>query len=214
MKTAAELLLKNRASAAELLQQHELLDEEYWNEGRGARWLVGRRTSTAGKSEVFAGIFGSLVVHGDFATMRFAAYSDRPDAWARLLWMADCSDLQYYVTQKASIGMNGIGIGNAYDAEVAVTDLRAFAAEINADHERTSKTDRLLTLLREAEALADDGEHELRRFLYHGDPGWDLWEHHFGRIVSMDVIVAHAVLVRCAALLRVRHGAGGPPACR
>lgn len=193
------------------LTEHQLLDEQYWDEGRGARWVVGQPQTFIHRAEVIAGIGGSLLVHGDFDLCRFAHYGDHGDAWSRLLWMADCEDLGYYVAQKAAIGMAGLTNERGYDVDVAAHDLRQEYDEMGEDPEDPNP--RLRELLLEAIDHTET-EQDLRDFLYHGDEGWDLWERDYGRVTPGNVVVNHCLLQRTAWLLRLKYGAAGPPACR
>jgi hypothetical protein len=193
------------------LTEHALLGEAYWDEGRGARWCIGRPHTFIHRCEVIAGIGGSLIVHGDFDTARFAHYGDHADAWSRLRWMADCTDLDYYVAQKAAIGAGGDREGvMEYVPRLAKQELRERADE----WERDGYDARAVALLRGAAQTHTEYEHELRTFLGENDKGWDLWEHEFGKVPASHVVVSHLALNKCAALLRERHGAEGPPECR
>ncbi len=196
--------------AAAMLSEHELLSEVYWAVGTGARWLIGRPTTGVYRCEIIAGTLGSLLVYGDFPPARFAKYGDNADAWDRLCWLADSTDVGYYVMQKASIGM---GIPAGYDAEVARHDLRALADDHRRDGDEQDAPG-LIPLLEEAAERYAEREQELRAFLHAGDRGWGLWELTIGRVVPEHVVIAHVALNRCAWLLRERHGLGGPACCR
>lgn len=193
--------------AMEMLTGHELLSETYWNNGRHAAWTIGKRGTGVFLTEIIAGICGSLVVHGDFDTSRFAYYGDDRNAWARLLWMADCRDVGYYVAQKAAIGTRR-GDVDEYDGDVARYDIRATIR----DAERNDYAPEFIRLLEESLEYADEKE-ELQRFLHEGDKGWDLWEYSFGKVLSPHVIINHVALNKCAWLLRARHGELGPRQC-
>lgn len=193
------------------LAEHTLLGEVYWDDGKGARWCIGRPGTFIHRCEVIAGIGGSLVVHGDFDTARFAHYGDYADAWSRLRWMADCTDLDYYVAQKATIGAGGDPKDVwAYEPLLAEQELKAQAEE----WERDGYDERAVALLRDAAERHAESEHELRTFLGENDRGWDLWEYDFGQVLAYHVVTAHMALNKCASLLRERHGVGGPPECR
>lgn len=62
-----------------MYKDHQLLSEVYWDNGRGARWLIGKPGTRVMASEIIAGTCGSLVVHGDCDLSRFAQYSDHAD---------------------------------------------------------------------------------------------------------------------------------------
>lgn len=198
---------------ASLYQDHQLLSEAYWDNGRGARWLIGRPGTNVMLSEIIAGVCGSLIVHGDCDTSRFAYYSDYPDAWSRLRWMGFCGDVGYYVAQKAHIGMGRSGGGEEYDGEVAKHDIAQFANDARRSGYETERLKRLFEVLREAHDYHTESEYDLRAFLSRNDSGWDLWECTFGRVVPTPVITGHLAMQRCAYLLLDKYGIGGPPEC-
>lgn len=208
----AQTVLRNRQwQAADLLKDHQILGEAYWDEGRGARWYIGRPRTFVQSMEIIAGVGGSLVVHGDWQPCRFAHYGDWSDAFSRLLWLADCTDVGYYVMQKAAIGGETT---KEYEREVAVHDINAERAELyrNIADGDTSAVP-LARLLSEAVEYYSESEQELRGFLSEHDDGWDLWEREYGHVVPHHVIFAHAALNRTAWLLRERYGRDGPPIC-
>ncbi len=194
-------------TAMRCLAEHELLDEAYWNNGRSAAWTIGKRGTSVHKVEIVAGIMGSLVVHGDWDLVRFAAYGDRTDAWSRLLWMGDCRDVGYYVAQKATIG-SGRNSVSEYDENVACYELQR---RIRAAREEEDL--KLAKILSQALSYVSE-EKELRAFLDRKDKGYDFWEWTIGSVLSGHVIISHVALNKCAWLLRERHGAEGPRQCR
>lgn len=206
---AAEHLRHAQWNAFSMLVKHELLAEEYWDHGRGARWVLGERHTFVGRTEIVAGIGGSLLVHGDFDLCRFAHYGDHGDAWSRLCWMADCTDVGYYVVQKAAIGMGARVDATEYDADVARAYLRAYV-----DGEVENGQGDLRDVLLEAAAHHCEYQQELRQFLASKDKDWDLWELRPGEVPAWRVVIGHALLNKCAWLLRERYGLAGPPSCR
>lgn len=198
------------ADTLQLFERHELLlDEVYWDQGRGARWCIGRRGTSVGRTEIVAGVGGSLVVHGDYDLVRFAHYGDRGDAWSRLLWLAaGHAAVDDYTHEKAQIG-TGHRFHGSYDPEVARSDLLEEIAELEASGDQAD----LVEVLRGALQWCDE-EHELRDYLTSHDERWDLWERSYGQVIPQCVVTAAVALVTCARLLRERHGAEGPPACR
>lgn len=204
----AELVARYTWDSMRWLANHQLLGEAYWSDGAGARWEIGEPDTTIHRCEIIAGTGGTLIVHGDFAMARFA-YSDRYNAWYRLLWMADCRDVGYYVAQKARIGM-GSSIAH-YDERVALYDIRKELTELRTG----DYNPRLIALLEEA--IQDrhlETEHQLRTFLNEHDEGWDLWERSYGEVVPPHLVTQYVALNKCAWLLREKHGDEGPPACR
>lgn len=207
--SATQYLRESQWRAFGYLAQSELLAEEYWDEGRGARWVLGQKGTFVHRCEIIAGIGGSLIVHGDFSLMRFAHYGDHADAFSRLCWMGLCYDVGYYVAQKAAIGMGRTGSTERYHEEVARHDLRELIKDRSEEEDAELRA--LLT-----EALGHvESEQQLTGFLYdHARGRWDLWEYSFGRALDSHVVVAHVALNRTACLLLERHGSQGPPACR
>lgn len=210
---ADERLRELQWSIAAMYAEHQLLSEVYWDEGRGARWVIGKPGTNVMRTEIIAGICGSLLVHGDCDLARFAHYSDHQDAFSRLLWMGCCRDVSYYVAQKYSIGMARSGAGaKTYDEEVAQHDIRQrIAEELEGGRE---PDDPLIGVLQEALDNHTESHHELRMFLSENDKGWDLWEWSLGEVIATPVVTGHLALQRCAYLLADKYGWDGPPQCR
>lgn len=205
MKTlsAEKHLLQSQWSAMRQVAEHTLLDETYWLDG--ARWLIGRPGTCMDLCEIIVGAVGSLLVHGDHETCRFACCWDDP--WPRLLWMADHCDVGYYVAQKAAIGSPRSDV-SSYVPEVALHELRERLEQVG---EPETEADRALCeILEEAQDYVGN-QHELRTFLSEHDNGYDFWEWHVGEVLSYHVVFAHMALNRCAWLLRAKYGPGGPP---
>jgi hypothetical protein len=202
-------------SIASCLAEHELLGEEYWDDGRGARWVIGIPDTFVYRAEIIAGIGGSLIVHGDVDISRFAHYGDHKDAWSRLRWMAFCSDVDYYVAQKASIGM-GHGRWEEYDDEVARHDLDVLVREYEENEGGYAQNGEIADLFREAREYVHH-QSELEEFfrnsyLYYSQ---SLFEHGMpGKVIPTPVVMGHLYLQRCAYLLLDKYGDAGPPACR
>jgi hypothetical protein len=205
---AAEHLRHDQWHGMQMLHEHQLLGEDYFDEGRGARWVIGKPGTFTFKCEIIAGIGGSLIVHGDFDVVRFGHYGDHADAFSRLCWMGYCYDVGYYVLQKASIGMGRRSSCEAYDEEVAKYDLHWHIADREEDEDHSA-----YDVFQEALKHTED-ERTLRDFLNEHDEGWDLWELTLGRVVDSHVVIAHLALNKCVALLAERYGDAGPPACR
>lgn len=210
---AAQYMRQLQWQIADLYKDHQLLSEVYWDGGRGARWLIGRPGTRNMLSEIIAGTCGSLVVHGDCDLSRFAHYGDHADAFSRLCWMGFCRDVDYYVAQKASIGMGRSGRGgDEYNEEVAKHDIQVYIDELQTGSYALRNEEELIELLTESLEWTES-EHDLRSFLSARDK-WDLWEHSFGRVVATPVITGHLALQRCAYLLLDKYGDEGPPECR
>lgn len=208
---AQEYLRREQWSAFNAFTDHVLGEEVYWEGGRGARWLV----RIPGRSEFYTEIISSsaaLVVHGDIDLVRFAHYGDRQDAWSRLCWMAWCTDVGYYVAQKAAIGSGRGRRDDEYDERVAEHEIRERIRELGeswADGDAHYEKER--SALQQALRYLDEGPDALRTFLYEhniDDPP------SYGRVTPVRVLYAHAALNRCASLLVEKHGPYGPPECR
>lgn len=186
--------------AHQMLTDHELLDETHWQ--GGARWVIGNRETIVGRTEIVAGVFQSLIVHGDFPFCRFAYAGRRDSPRAVLDWMASHQLPDSYVCEKAHIGTGALldADRDGYDEVVALSDLARRVAE----EEESDTPDRaLIEVLCGALPFAESRE-ELRRYLYEHDDGWDLWEWDPGRVVPWRVVLAHACIQRCASLLDAR----------
>lgn len=191
--------------AGRMMVDHELICEDYFDQGSCARWVIGKPGTFVHRCEIIAGIGGSLIVHGDFDLSRFAHYGDHSDAWNRLLWMADHTDLGYYVAQKASIGSGCADTTWEYDSDVAAEELKALIQE--------EQCPRRMGMILEEAIHYTSSKDTLWGFLGPADE-WDLCEHDFGRVLAPTVIINHTALQTCAYLLRQYHGSKGPPACR
>ena len=205
-----EYLEESQKKAAERMGELGFVGSEvYWDNGCGARWCLGRPGTNRDKTEIVAGVLGSLLVHGDYETCRFAHYADKPDAWNRLLWIADCLDVGYYVSQKARVGMCD-DVSGSYDSRVAAHDIR-----VAIEAHQNEADDEAVKLLRESlEENHHEDQQELMAFLSQSEVELCVSAHGFGAVTSWRVLVAHAALQRTASLLRERHGPDGPPSAR
>lgn len=210
MKNRRTRLREDQWRAMEMISNHDLLEENYWHDGCGARWVIGKLGTFVSRLEVFAGIGGSLIVHGDFDVVRFAHYSDHYDAFSRLCWMGLCQDVDYYVLQKASIGMGRRGGVEAYDEDVA----RDYLEDVIRDAKESGRDPELIEVVQRAIDHHLEDERELRQYLGSAGWRWDLWELDPGKVVDSHVVVAHIALNKLCALLFERHGDEGPPQCR
>jgi hypothetical protein len=204
---ASERRRQDQWHALEMLHEHQLLGEDYFDQGRGARWVIGKPGTFTFRCEVLAGIGGSLIVHGDLDVVRFGHYGDHADAFSRLCWMGYCYDVGYYVAQKASIGMGRRSYVERYDEEVAQDGLRWHIEDMGDECEEKK------AVFEEALEHTED-EHTLRSFLNDNDHGWDLWELSLGRVLDSHVVISHIALNKTVSLLTDKYGQAGPPECR
>lgn len=207
--SADERLRRLQWQALALHHDLALLGEVYWNSGRSACWVIGKPGTNVFRTEILAGIFGSLIVHGDFELVRFGHYGDHADAFSRLCWMGCCTDVGYYVSQKARIGSGRSTATEEYDEDVARHELLDHIADL----ERGGAEDKEIAFYREALAHVGDVD-ELQQYLYENGWPWDAHEHRFGRVTSAHIITAHVALNKLVSLLFERHGPDGPPECR
>jgi hypothetical protein len=113
--------MKNDARAA--FAKHVIAKE---SEGR---WLLrkpyadGRGFDWTMAAEVISLAGGSLYVGGDIDFVIFSWYSDSADHEAKVRWMGRCSDIDYYVRQKAIIG-TGRELVEQYDEDEARASLK------------------------------------------------------------------------------------------
>jgi hypothetical protein len=99
----AEYERRLAADATRAFANHEIRER---SEGR---WVLQRRGAdgrweSTYWTEVLVLRGGKLLVHGDIEHVLFAYYGDSRAPERVLRWMGDCTDLGYYVTQKARIG--------------------------------------------------------------------------------------------------------------
>ncbi len=214
MTPRIERLRKAQWTSLGWLASHKLLGEDYWDGGRGARWVIGEEGTFTHRCEIIAGIGGSLLVHGDFDVVRFAHYSDHADAFSRLCWMGRCYDVDYYVAQKATIGLGRFGRNVwAYDEDVARSEIQALIDEARAEcaHDATCTTETRLRFFLLALHRAECRE-ELLHFADSAGRGEDFAD--VGLVLDPHVVTAHVALNKTVALLLDRYGLDGPPACQ
>ena len=162
------------------------------------RWLLQRPHEDGGwdwmfAAEVIALAGGALYVGGDIDHVTYAC--GPADPIARVHWMGACTDLDYYVVQKARIGMcRARDTIDEWDYKIAHEELRAHVAE-NPEE------------LENEEALEEACAQETREmFLNHATKaleGHDAWETvaEMGERLSPAVIYSHAALARLSRLL-------------
>jgi hypothetical protein len=94
--------------ATEAFANHRLVrcDEDRWLIARASR---GRITETAYATEIVSLWHGRLYVGGDIDDCVFAQYVDSDRHIDKLRWIGWCDDLDWYVCQKAQIGMSDSG---------------------------------------------------------------------------------------------------------
>lgn len=193
---------------------HVLEGEAYWDEGRGARWVVRQPGTYIYYAEIIAGAGGSLVVHGDIDVVRFAHCGDHSDAWNRLRWMGHCTDIDYYVAQKASIGR--ACEAEQYDEDVAKAYLREMIRDEREAMREAEEEDRkrhaaTIEAYKDALDHTENQTEMLSVLWHHGEYEYPTG---LGMRTATRVLYAHAALNRCVSLLWEKYGYEGPPATR
>lgn len=173
------------------------------------RWLLQRRYPDGGfewtmAAEVISLAGGALYVGGDIDYVIFSWFSDSGAHEDKVRWMGRCTDLEYYVRQKAAIG-TGRDLVEMYDADEA---RRQLERDVD-DRENDDPGD---SLARELRALLSDGlDFEDRDALLHAiyeissDFATDVCAH-LGIVTHPRVYYAHAALARLCDLLDARQG--------
>lgn len=164
------------------------------------RWLL-QRLYPDGKpdwtfaAEVIVLEGGGLFVGGDIDHVVFSW--GPPDPVARLRWMGECRDLDYYVRQKARIGTRDRQCVDVWESSVACEELKQHVA----DYDDALKDEEALQ-----DALRADTQQDFLDSAYKalGGDACDAWDvvHDMGEVLAAPVIYAHAALARLCALLR------------
>lgn len=219
-KTTRETELAEFAKSLKRFENHQIS-----RRGEGRYLLQTRSSDDSGWDWIMAAEihcsfnFSSIYVCGDIYPITFGFYSSDRDLPVelrerRLLnWMGKCRDIDYYVAQKATIGMGGSGVVDAlvweFDRDLAEKELRSWY------------TDRVLRLTRDGEDVdSDDTCTALSRILAHGVDDskdvlvrqlWDTCNHDFlyshmgndslGLVLSWRVKIAHAAIAKLCQLL-------------
>jgi len=128
-------------------------------------WICGRSPgSNQHKFEVRSLLFGALYVGGDLDHMIFAQYTDSPDPERKLRWIGEHASIDYYVAQKAAIGMGNDACVWTYEPRATVEAYR----QALEDPELTNAQRDALNAAIEATAAHQDRE-EVIRALYESD---------------------------------------------
>lgn len=185
-------LERHRATAARAFENHRITKES------DRRWLLQRLRDSGCPDWTYAAEVivlegGALYVGGDIAHVVFA-HGPR-DPVARVRWMGECNDLDYYVRQKAVIG-TGLESVSVWDVDVACDELRAWVAENPEDVRDREAIDEAL----ETDDRNSFYEHAHRGIGRQSEP-WEVVAD-MGEVLSTRVIYAHAALARLCVLLR------------
>lgn len=193
------------------------------------RYLLQEPTSDGGWTWIMAAEIhcsfsrSTILVCGDIDTIAFGHFSDDRKASLEvrerklLNWMGKCRDIEYYVAQKATIGMDGGRSGDAlvwdFDRELAEKEIRSWIADRekwlrwqgDGDIEHgLEDDDTCAALKRILDEGIDDRDSVLREL-------WDTCDHDFlyshmegdgfGMVLSWRVKIAHAAIAKLCQLL-------------
>ncbi len=199
-------------------QQHELILEQSKEsfakhqirkaDEQGGRWLLQRRyrDDTGWDSsyavEIVALWGGMLYVGGDIGPIIFA-YGPGKKHRGLVRWMGECTDLRYYVAQKAKIGMSGYDL-TSFDHEAAMGDLRDRLEDLKRDDDEGYDKE-----IQDFQHLIDNNrrwhssESELHEaILEELGSDWFSDMNPVGHVLKASVYYAHAALAKLCAIWR------------
>jgi len=142
---------------------------------------------------------------GDWDSIVFA-YGPQ-DPISRLLWIGRCTDIDYYVAQKAKVGIRGAS-SDVWDSDVATEGLKFFLEEQvkdGYDKDDSSKFDQYWF----ESACSAEYQHEYVDYVHRAFPGLDYdtvveGTYNLGEVVAPAVITAHAAIAKLCDLLKER----------
>ena len=191
--------LKKMAITA--FEKHVLVEQHVSDIG-GNRWFIARPHKDGNgydgiyATEVIALRNGRLFVGGDIDDCVFA-YGDK-DPLERLRWIGCCEDLDYYVKQKATIGL---GDGGKLTEEYVPSVARSQLEEVLRDAEKENTKEEYLEYLREAKDHVDEHD-DLMQFVHEHLSEYELY--YLGGCCSARVVFAWAAVRRLCELLGLR----------
>jgi hypothetical protein len=137
---------------------------------------------------------GHLSLVGDPDPMVWAYYDAR-DIEGAIAWMAR-GDIEYYVHQKASIGMGGIGV-DEFDDEVALADAEEHLRHVTEEDSRRMRIKAWEKIVEELKDNGAMGQHDTYNLIYEIADDFDNLSGNFGMVVSSRLVWAW-MLVRKA----------------
>jgi hypothetical protein len=135
---------------------------------------------------------GQVTVLGDIHPITFATYSDSKDILGTLRWIGEHSDVDYYITQKASIG-SGSARARCWDAQTARDEICDSLK--NGDLSEDLRSD-----LDDAKDLTGDGAALFWERV--SDEVHEAFESGVGMVTAPTVYYAHAAVARLCELLK------------
>lgn len=183
--------------AREAFKNHEIVEE-------GDRWwflaerVNGKALSTYATS-VFCDHFGCIYVGGDIDTVVYGYYSDYSDPKKRLKWIGQCEDLEYYVNQKAALGLGNRALTTSFDSNIAIAEIKEYTNEVDLNPDNKEALIDIIQLIR-------DGNSPEYIYSYMQDHiDYELLEEltQLGAVISSRVIYAWVALGKLCELLEV-----------
>ena len=201
-----------RARAAFKNHQLRSAGEREW-------WLVRRHPDGEGwdscyATSVYADHHGQLYVGGDISAVVFGTYGDSPDPERRVRWMGRCKDLDYYVAQKATIGMtDNRKLTEDFDSDLAALELCDHVRRLEEEGAELDAMERDSWATHTREVVGGDISPEALAHQIYNDP-YIPHEHieglgNLGRVLSTRVVYAWAALARLCDLIDARGVASG-----
>lgn len=161
------------------------------------RWLIQRLHEDGVPDWTFAAEIictegGGIYVGGDIFPMIFA-YGPK-DPLERLYWIGTCRDIDYYVAQKARIGL-GAELCEEWDSDIAHAELKERMRDDSREYEVKNQD--------AYECALETSEHE--SFMNYVVDAFGVgayeWVGSLGNVVSGRVVCAHAAVSRLCQLL-------------
>lgn len=192
-------------SAIRAFRNHELIE----GDENSRRWRIAKKYDDGSimgtyATEVISLWGGRIYAGGDIDDCVFAYYSGTKDDDPgqnnhkdKLCWIGRCTDVLYYVAQKAMIGLTDNGkLTETWVSDVAKTELRRILKEEGVGYGEDERE-----AIEDAIPLCDDSEEQVWVHLYQNlsDP-YDI-PADLGKVVSARVIFAWAACRRVCQLL-------------
>jgi hypothetical protein len=189
------------SQAIEAFKDHELILNTQ------DRWRIASRNSNGSicgfyAAEIISLWGGRLYVGGDIDDCIFAYFStNNPENFHldKLRWIGKHNDVDYYVKQKASIGLTATELTETWDVDTAVKELDLIIEKLQKDPEERVQVDDIISVKNTArgwgrhEALEEIQEFNLENLI----------PINFGMVTSPRVIFAWAAVRRLCELLEL-----------
>jgi hypothetical protein len=190
-----------------IVQAREAFRKHVIRQRSEGRWLLQARRQDGGwdwtmAAEVISLYGGCLFVGGDIDHVVFGYCSHTSNHERKLRWMGECTDIDYYVAQKARIGMVGTECVDVFDPNEAEDTVKDWLRETRKERDDwdPESTDELIVCLEELVESMPDTEGEIWQELWRVDPDF-AQDTGSLKVVSARVYYAHAALARLCQLL-------------